>query len=85
MVLVASSDAEYWPRLEDTYERAQDYYYKLKHVEPPDYPVRGEMPTLIAYMAGTPVRQWSGLRDVEEVLNSIVRGELDAYLGISES
>ena len=79
LVLVAPSDGAYWLRLQPTYLNAQSYYSHIRHAEPPDYSV-GELPQLVAYEAGKPVRSWKGLRDVELVLTRISRGEFDFVL-----
>ena len=80
MVLVAPSNAEYWPRLGDEFSRARDYYDSLRHIEPPTDRDIGQMPLLVAYQDGKPVRSWVGLRNVSEALSRIVRGEMDATI-----
>jgi len=80
LVLVASSEAAYWPRLNSEYTRSKDYYHRLRHVEPPPDRDIGTLPVLVAYKDGKPAANWTGQRAVSETLSRIARGELDRFL-----
>ena len=80
LVLIAPSESEYWYRLKYDYEKAEDYYNQIRHVEPPTDRNIGPMPLLVAYSGGKPVKNWIGLRDVSQALNYITRGEYDDFL-----
>ena len=80
LVLLADSNAEYWPRLKDEFARTQGYYSGLRHVEPNPRIYVGPLPIMVAYSGGKPVRTWQGVRSVSDTLNAIVRGDYDKKL-----
>lgn len=73
MVLVRDADADYWPRLSVQLERARGYYSRIEEEDPPEFSV--PLPTLVAYRNGVPVYQAAGVREVEQTLQRIERGE----------
>lgn len=80
LVLVADSQASYWPRLSSEFQTATGYYNRLRHIEPPQDRNIGALPVLVAYREGKPVSNWVGHRDVSQALNRIVRGEFDRFI-----
>lgn len=79
LVLVAPSDASYSRRLGEDFDRAKQHYNGLRRTLPPEKNV-GPLPALVAYRDGTPAKVWRGLREVEEALSRISRGEFDQFL-----
>ena len=79
-VLLANEDAEYWPRLRGDLERAQGYYHRLRHLEPPEDRDVGPLPLLVAYSGGKAARSWMGLRSVSQAFSSISRGDFDSFI-----
>jgi hypothetical protein len=77
IVVVAPKGAEYWNRLDSDIQRARDYWHRLRWVPPPDNIDIGPLPVMVAYSNGIPVRNWAGLRGVEDALSRITRGEFD--------
>lgn len=80
LVLIASSEAAYWPRLNDEFQRSKDHYHRLRHIEPPLDRDIGSLPVLVAYRDGKPASSWTGQREVSQTLSRIARGELDRFL-----
>jgi hypothetical protein len=80
LVLIASSSASYWNRLEYEYNKAAEYYHPLRRVEPPTNRNIGPVPMLVAYNEGKPVKSWAGQRDVSLALTKIARGEYDEFI-----
>jgi hypothetical protein len=78
--LIASAEADYWPRLSGEFERAKGYWNMVRHVEPPVNRQIGPLPVLVAYKAGKPVQNWVGLREVSQALSQITRGEYDDFI-----
>jgi hypothetical protein len=79
LVLVYPKTASYARRLEDALKRAQEHWSHIRTAEPPEYEV-GEIPALVAYSTGKADRVWRGLRQVEEALTAMTRGEFDSFL-----
>ncbi len=79
LVLVYPKSASYARRLEDTLRRAQEHYSLILTAEPPQYEV-GEIPALVAYADGKADKVWRGLRQVEEALTAMTRGDFDSFL-----
>jgi len=77
LVVVASQEAEYWDRLNSQIDKAQDYYHRLRVIEPPDDKDIGPLPVMVAYNKGKPIRDWSGYRNVTDALHRITRGDFD--------
>jgi hypothetical protein len=79
LVLVYPKTASYARRLEDNLKRAREHWSHIRTAEPPEYAV-GEIPALVAYSTGKADRVWRGLRQVEEALTAMTRGEFDSFL-----
>lgn len=79
LALVMKDNASYAPRLIGVYELASEHWAHIKKYPPPAYSI-GEIPALVAYQDGKSVREWRGLRQVEEVLVAISRSEFDEFL-----
>ena len=84
LILVAPESASYLARLDDLYSRAKGHWSHLRRVLPPAYEA-GEIPALVAYQDGKPEKVWRGLRQVEEALTALTRGEFDSFLKREES
>lgn len=79
LVLVADDRAEYWQRISYYYGKAKQAYTPIRFAAPHTY--TGELPALVAYSKGTPVKSWLGSREVEDALNRIARGDAGDLLG----
>lgn len=80
LALLVDKSADYWPRLSSEFERAKGYYAHLKVVDSQSGLDIGPLPLMVAYHDGKPVRDWRGVRDVSDALNSLSRGEYDTFV-----
>jgi len=75
VVVVADTNASYWPRLASELSRAREAYHRIDLERPPADRNFGELPALVWYENGIPVRQVRGYYDVSTELITISRGE----------
>ena len=75
VVIVADTKGDYWPRLSGDIERARGYYSAIQVAPPPSFSV--PLPQFVLYQDGKPIKRIEGMREVENVLQRIVRGEFD--------
>jgi hypothetical protein len=75
VVIVADQNASYWPRLAGELARAREAYHRIDLERPPAGRNFGELPALVWYENGVPVRQVRGSYEVTNELTTISRGE----------